>query len=95
MKYTKLGIENFLDENMEYNFKGEFKLNTYIEIRVKTFKEALKIAKLFKCFLFTNLQNEKHKYYFIYSKDTKKILKLHKLKLNTLKLKSTQIHKKD
>ena len=91
MKYTKLEIENFLEENMCYDNKGFFKLHRVIEIRVKIFKEALKISKIFGCFMNETLIKDKNDfYYFIYTKNNKKVLKLHKLKLKTLTLHSTK-----
>ena len=92
MKYTKLEIESFLEGNMDYNYKGEFKLKNVIEIRVKDFKESLKVSKIFKTYMHKNFSNNKSNYYRIYTQNAKKVLKLHKLKLKTLTLHNTTNH---
>jgi len=89
MKYTKLEIENFLEENMGYNYKGEFTLERVVEVRVKDFEESLRVSKLFKTYMHKNFSNNVCNYYRIFTKNNKKVLKLHKLKLKTLTLHNT------
>ena len=84
MNYSKNDIENLLDECMCYDIEGNYIMHKYIKISVKSFKEALKISKLFKVYMYEN-----EGLFNLYTKQHKKVLKLHKIKIKTLKLTKT------
>jgi len=89
MAYSKDYIESILYDNICYNKQGKITLNNIIEIRVTTFREALKVSKHFKDFLTKNGD-----YYYLYSFNYKKLVGLHKLDLRTLSLHEDKTQRK-
>ena len=78
---TKKRIDDFIEVNSEIDIYKQKELVRVVEIRVTSFDEGLKVSRLFRQFM-----GELKEHFYLYTYDTEKLRKLHKLRLKTLTL---------
>ena len=81
MKYNKKEIDEFLKDNMEDTLFTDSEFVKVVQLRVTSFKEAMKISKLFGVFM-----RETSTYYYLYTFDLNNLRKLYRLRLETITL---------